>query len=167
MLIVNTDEDDEKRQELANILAGYPEFEIEVVDDRPKTQAARTLQEFAVGQNNVLAKRISEIFIIVGIPAHIKGYQFLREAIKITVEQPSIINCITKQLYPCIAKKFQTSPSKVERAIRHAIEVGWSRGKIENINDIFGVKVYGQHDRPTNGEFIALVADKLLLDGVG
>jgi len=130
------------------------------------TQAARVMNEWGSAQANALAKRISDIFITVGIPAHIKGYQFLREAIRLAIEQPGIINCITKQLYPCVAKRFQTTPSKVERAIRHAIEVGWSRGKIENINNIFGVKVYGQHDRPTNGEFIALVADKMLIDGV-
>jgi len=153
-------------EDLEKIFAQHPEFQISIIEDQPKTEAARLVQEFQIGQNNSVAKRISEIFMTVGIPAHIKGYQFLREAIKLTIEQPSIINCITKQLYPSIAKKFDTSPSKVERAIRHAIEVGWARGKIENINNIFGVKVYGQHDRPTNGEFIALVADKMLIDGV-
>jgi len=115
---------------------------------------------------SLLMKRVSDIFVSVGIPAHIQGYKFMREAIILTIEDPGIINSITKQLYPNIAKTFGTSPSKVERAIRHAIEVGWSRGKIENINNLFGVKVYGQNDRPTNGEFIALIADKLMLDGV-
>ena len=110
-------------------------------------------------------ERISNIFITVGIPAHIKGYQFLREAIKMAIETPDIINAITKKLYPAIAQKFDTSASKVERAIRHAIEVAWNRGKIENINSIFGLKVYTSNDKPTNGEFIALVADKMLLEG--
>jgi len=105
------------------------------------------------------------IFMTVGIPAHIKGYQFLREAIKLTIDTPDIINCITKKLYPSIADKFETSASKVERAIRHAIEVAWNRGKIENINALFGVRVYGSNDKPTNGEFIALVADKMLIEG--
>ena len=100
-----------------------------------------------------------------GIPAHIKGYQFLREAIKITVDDPEIINSITKKLYPPIAAVFNTTPSKVERAIRHAIEVAWNRGKIENINQIFGMKIYSANEKPTNGEFIALVADKMLLEG--
>ncbi len=109
-------------------------------------------------------ERISNIFITVGIPAHIKGYQFLREAIKMTVDSPDIINSITKKLYPNIAERFSTSPSKVERAIRHAIEVAWNRGKIENINDVFGLQVYGANDKPTNGEFIALVADKMLIE---
>ena len=110
-------------------------------------------------------EKISNIFITVGIPAHIKGYQFLREAIKMTINSPDIINSITKKLYPNIATMFSTSASKVERAIRHAIEVAWNRGKIENINSVFGLPVYGSNDKPTNGEFIALVADKMLVEG--
>lgn len=113
-----------------------------------------------------LDEKITNIFITVGIPAHIKGYQFLREAIKMAISEPDIINSITKKLYPNIAQKFDTSSSKVERAIRHAIEVAWNRGKIENINSLFGVKVYSDNEKPTNGEFIALVADKMLLEGV-
>lgn len=113
-----------------------------------------------------LDEKITNIFITVGIPAHIKGYQFLREAIKMAIAEPEIINSITKRLYPNIAEKFDTSSSKVERAIRHAIEVAWNRGKIENINSLFGVKVYSDNEKPTNGEFIALVADKMLLEGV-
>ena len=116
--------------------------------------------------NKELDEKISNIFITVGIPAHIKGYQFLREAIKMAISEPEIINSITKKLYPNIAEKFDTSSSKVERAIRHAIEVAWNRGKIENINSLFGVKVYSDNEKPTNGEFIALVADKMLLEGV-
>ncbi|MBQ7453195.1 MAG: sporulation transcription factor Spo0A [Clostridia bacterium] len=112
-----------------------------------------------------LDEKISNIFITVGIPAHIKGYQFLREAIKLATQKPDIINSITKELYPSIAQRFNTSSSKVERAIRHAIEVAWNRGKIENINDIFGLKVYNSNEKPTNGEFIALVADKMLIEG--
>lgn len=111
-----------------------------------------------------LDERISNIFVSVGIPAHIKGYQFLREGIKLAVDNPSIINAITKSLYPSIADRFQTTSSKVERAIRHAIEVAWNRGKIENINGVFGVKVYTAAEKPTNGEFIALLADKMLLE---
>ena len=117
------------------------------------------------GKSKIIDEKISNIFITVGIPAHIKGYQFLREAIKMAIREPEIINSITKQLYPNIAQKFQTSASKVERAIRHAIEVAWNRGRIENINSIFGVKVYGTNDKPTNGEFIDLVADKMLIEG--
>lgn len=115
--------------------------------------------------NRSLDEKIANLFISVGIPAHIKGYQFLREAIKITVDDPEIINSITKKLYPSIAATFNTTASKVERAIRHAIEVAWNRGKIENINQIFGMKIYSANEKPTNGEFIALVADKMLLEG--
>ena len=121
----------------------------------PKSTKTRAVEE-----------KITNIFITVGIPAHIKGYQFLREAIKMAIEQPEIINSITKKLYPSIAEKFETSASKVERAIRHAIEVAWNRGKIENINALFGIKVYSNNEKPTNGEFIALVADKMLLEGI-
>lgn len=116
-------------------------------------------------KSRVIDEKISNIFITVGIPAHIKGYQFLREAIKMAIDTPEIINSITKKLYPAIAEKYDTSASKVERAIRHAIEVAWNRGKIENINSIFGLKVYTSNEKPTNGEFIALVADKMLLEG--
>jgi len=116
--------------------------------------------------NKTSDERITNIFITVGIPAHIKGYQFLREAIKLAIDNPDIINSITKRLYPSVADKFDTSPSKVERAIRHAIEVAWNRGKIENINTLFGVRVYSHNEKPTNGEFIALVADKMLLESV-
>ncbi len=120
---------------------------------------------FSRPKTNKLDERITNIFITVGIPAHIKGYQFLREAIKMAIDSPDIINSITKKLYPSIADKFDTSASKVERAIRHAIEVAWNRGKIENINNLFGIRVYGNNEKPTNGEFIALVADKMLIEG--
>lgn len=109
-------------------------------------------------------EKISNIFISIGIPPHIKGYQYLREGIKMAIENPSIINNVTKELYPSIAKKFDTTASKVERAIRHAIEVAWNRGRVEAINAIFGVRVYIGSERPTNSEFIALVADKLILE---
>ena len=150
---------------LKEFLLNHLEFELCIGGDQIIKSPQLETKAGQVLNTNLLLKKISDIFITVGIPAHIKGYQFLREAVKLTIQQPEIINCITKQLYPQIAKEFNTSPSKVERAIRHAIEVGWSRGKIENINNIFGVKVYGHNDRPTNGEFIALIADKLLIDG--
>lgn len=108
--------------------------------------------------------RLSNIFLSLGIPAHIKGYQFLREAVKLVLDNPDSINRITKELYPTIARRFGTSASKVERAIRHAIEVGWSRGRVESLNRAFGCRVATPEDKPTNGEFIALIADKLSLE---
>ena len=125
----------------------------------------KNLPEFHFNKSRQIEEKISNIFITVGIPAHIKGYQFLREAIKLAIDKPEIINSITKELYPSIANHFGTSASKVERAIRHAIEVAWNRGKIENINTVFGIKVYNNNEKPTNGEFIALVADKMLMEG--
>ncbi len=113
-----------------------------------------------------IEEKISEIFISIGIPPHIKGYGYLREGIKMTIEYPYIINSVTKELYPSIAKKFQTTPSKVERAIRHAIEVAWNRGRIDAINAIFGARIYLGAEKPTNSEFIALVADKLILENM-
>lgn len=113
-----------------------------------------------------LDEKLANIFISVGIPAHIKGYQFLRESIKLAIDDPELINGITKKLYPSVAKIYHTSASKVERAIRHAIEVAWNRGKIENINNVFGIKIYSANDKPTNGEFIALLADKMMMECV-
>lgn len=119
---------------------------------------------FKLYQNKNMDERLSNIFIRAGIPPHIKGYQFLREAVKLSVSFPDMINSITKKLYPTVANTFNTSPSKVERAIRHAIEVAWNRGKIENINSIFGIKIYNKGEKPTNGELIALVADKIMIE---
>lgn len=133
--------------------------------DSNKIYTSEDLMPTMKVRNHALEERISNIFISVGIPAHIKGYQFLREAVKLAIDTPDIVNNITKKLYPSIASKFETSSSKVERAIRHAIEVAWSRGKIENINNLFGIKVYTESEKPTNGEFIALVADKMLIEG--
>ncbi len=111
-----------------------------------------------------IEEKISKIFINVGIPPHIKGYGFLREGVVMAVKSPEVINNITKKLYPSIGEKYNTTPSKVERAIRHAIEVAWSRGRIEAINNILGVRAYVGQEKPTNGEFIALVADRMMLE---
>ncbi len=109
-------------------------------------------------------EKVSRIFIGLGIPPHIKGYGYLREGVKLAVTNPEIINSITKKLYPTIGLKYGTSASKVERAIRHAIEVAWNRGRVDNFNALFGVRIYTEHEKPTNSEFIALIADRLLLD---
>ena len=111
-----------------------------------------------------LDERLGSLFLTIGIPAHIKGYQYLRHGIKLVIEQPDMINRITKELYPTIAKHFGTSASKVERAIRHAIEVAWNRGRVDTLNRAFGCRVCTPEDKPTNGEFIAMIADKLSLE---
>lgn len=135
---------------------------------REKEEATTTGKGYANAKRRpqTIEEKISDIFISIGIPPHIKGYAYLREGIKTTVSQPYIINNITKGLYPSIAKKFDTTPSKVERAIRHAIEVAWNRGRIDAINAIFGTRVYLGTEKPTNSEFIALVADKLILENM-
>jgi two-component system response regulator (stage 0 sporulation protein A) len=110
-----------------------------------------------------LEKDVTDMIHEIGVPAHIKGYQYLREAIMMSVEDPSMISSITKILYPTIAKRFQTTPSRVERAIRHAIEVAWSRGRMETLDAMFGYTVDTGKGKPTNSEFIALIADRIRL----
>lgn len=107
---------------------------------------------------------VTNVIHEVGVPAHIKGYQYLREAIIMVVNNIDVINQITKQLYPDIAKKYSTTPSRVERAIRHAIEVAWGRGQTETVENIFGYTVSASKGKPTNSEFIAMIADKLRLE---
>ena len=107
---------------------------------------------------------VTNIIHEIGVPAHIKGYQYLRDAIIMSVNDMEMLNSITKILYPMIAKKHQTTPSRVERAIRHAIEVAWSRGKMDTIDELFGYTVNGGKGKPTNSEFIALIADKVRLE---
>jgi len=117
----------------------------------------------APSQRN-LEVEVTNIMHEIGVPAHIKGYQYLRDAIIMVVKDLDIINSITKQLYPSIARTYNTTPSRVERAIRHAIEVAWSRGQVETIDALFGYTVSHGKGKPTNSEFIAMVADKLRLD---
>ena len=111
--------------------------------------------------NNSIENDVTEIIRDIGIPAHIKGYQYIREGIIMAVNDMNMLNYITKLLYPSIAKKYKTTSSSVERAIRHAIEVAWGRGKIEVIEEMFGYTVSAGKGKPTNSEFIALIADKL------
>ena len=131
---------------------------------RAEDSAAFTpLSEQAAHTFENIDERIANIFLSIGMPAHIKGYTYLREAVKMVIEDHDIINRITKELYPGIAKMYSTTSSKVERAMRHAIEVAWSRGRLDSVNRIYGYKVFSAEDKPTNGEFIALIADKISL----
>lgn len=111
-----------------------------------------------------LETEVTSVIHEIGIPAHIKGYQYLRDAIIMAINDMDILNSITKQLYPSIAKNYNTTPSRVERAIRHAIEVAWSRGKMDTIDKLFGYTVNNGKGKPTNSEFIALIADRLRLE---
>ena len=105
-------------------------------------------------------ERVANLFLSIGIPAHIKGYQYLREAVRMVIEDRDVINRITKELYPGIAQRYGTSASKVERAMRHAIEVAWNRGRLDVTNQLLGVTLFNERDKPTNGEFISLIAAK-------
>lgn len=110
-----------------------------------------------------LEMMVTEIIHQIGVPAHIKGYHYLRDAIIMCVRQPQIINSVTKQLYPNVAKQNDTTSSRVERAIRHAIEVAWDRGDVDILNSYFGYTIHNTRGKPTNSEFIAMIADKLRL----
>ena len=138
------------------------------------TALVERMEEIRGGENLRLVERrrndktsieslVTGIIHEIGVPAHIKGYQYLREAIILAVEDMDVINAITKVLYPQVAKTFQTTPSRVERAIRHAIEVAWDRGDLDTLQRFFGYTVSNTKGKPTNSEFIALIADKLQL----
>ena len=111
-----------------------------------------------------LETRVTDMLHEIGIPAHIKGYHYLRDAIMMAVEDMDVLNAITKVLYPTVAKKYKTTSSRVERAIRHAIEVAWSRGKLDTLDELFGYTVSNGKGKPTNSEFIALIADTIQLE---
>lgn len=117
-----------------------------------------------VGSDQNLEALVTNLIHEVGVPAHIKGYQYLREAIMMVIKDIDVINQITKSLYPQIASKFNTTPSRVERAIRHAIEVAWGRGDQKTVEKIFGYTISASKGKPTNSEFIAMIADKLRLE---
>ena len=107
---------------------------------------------------------VSDIIHQIGVPAHIKGYQYLREAIMLCVNDSEMVSSVTKLLYPTVAKKFKTTSSRVERAIRHAIEVAWDRGDVDVLSSYFGYTIQSERGKPTNSEFIAMISDKLRLN---
>ena len=114
---------------------------------------------------HALQRQVTAMIHEVGVPAHIKGYQYVREAIIIAVQDISVINAVTKVLYPEVAKRYNTTPSRVERAVRHAIETAWDRGDLETLQSYFGYTVSNAKGKPTNSEFIAMIADKIRLEG--
>ena len=135
---------------------------VERMSELRGSPTVRQLGTSRTGQPNI-ETMVTNIIHEIGVPAHIKGYQYLREAIMIAVNDMDVINAITKVLYPQVAKTFQTTPSRVERAIRHAIEVAWDRGDLDTLQRFFGYTVSNTKGKPTNSEFIALIADKLQL----
>ena len=111
-----------------------------------------------------LKLRITEILHQIGVPAHIKGYHYVRYAIQLSVKSEEMMNAVTKLLYPTVAKKYETTSSRVERAIRHAIEVAWDRGDVDVLNSYFGYTIHNERGKPTNSEFVAMIADKIRLE---
>ena len=149
--------------DLEVLVARIRQFKEEIISGN---QDARPLGQAVLrrGKGRSLESKVTAVLHEVGVPAHIRGYHYMREAIMLVVREPDVLNFITKELYPAIAKKCNTMPSRVERAIRHAIEVAWSRGKIDAIDNLFGYTVNNNKGKPTNSEFIALIADNLRLE---
>lgn len=115
-------------------------------------------------KEKIIDKKIMDIFLSVGISAHLQGYHYLKECVKIVINDPQSINSITKKIYPAVAEKFETTSCRVERGIRHALDVSYSKGKIVHLNKLFGIEVLSDNEKPTNSEFVALLADKLSLE---
>ena len=150
---------------LDNLISTNKEFQIMITvpsgTKEENIQMSDTIMQ--AGAVRDLEKDVTDMIHEIGVPAHIKGYQYLREAIMMSVQDVEMLGSITKVLYPTIAKKYQTTPSRVERAIRHAIEVAWSRGRMETLDALFGYTINTGKGKPTNSEFIALIADKIRL----
>ena len=164
--LVTTQDNDKMFQMLSDLLHEEKEFQIMITVPGGKKSPAtvKAYQETVEKiEEHDLEKDVTDIIHEIGVPAHIKGYQYLREAIMMSVNDTEMLSSITKILYPTIAKKFQTTPSRVERAIRHAIEVAWSRGKMETLDAMFGYTINNGKGKPTNSEFVALIADKIRL----
>lgn len=140
----------------------------QTAEDMKNKQAEKNIvyENKNMNKNNMayLEADVTNVIHEIGVPAHIKGYQYLRDAIMMSVNDTDVLNSITKVLYPTIAKQHNTTPSRVERAIRHAIEVAWSRGKMDTIDELFGYTVSYGKGKPTNSEFVALIADKIRLE---
>ncbi len=164
--LATTQDNDKMFQMLSDLLHEEKEFQIMITvpGGKKSTATVKAYQETAQKtEEHDLEKDVTDIIHEIGVPAHIKGYQYLREAIMMSVNDTEMLSSITKILYPTIAKKFQTTPSRVERAIRHAIEVAWSRGKMETLDAMFGYTINNGKGKPTNSEFVALIADKIRL----
>lgn len=134
---------------------------IEIAQSRKQNSWSSPLRQSRAQPD--LQMMVTEIIHQIGVPAHIKGYHYLRDAIILCIEEVDIINSVTKRLYPAVAKKNSTTPSRVERAIRHAIEVAWDRGDVDTLNSYFGYTIHNGRGKPTNSEFIAMISDKLRL----
>lgn len=129
-----------------------------------RTDAAKSMMKHQAPKQSTMEGRVTQIMRDVGVPAHIKGYQYMRDAVMMVIDDLEIISSVTKRLYPELARKYKTTPSRVERAIRHAIEVAWARGQVSTIHELFGYTINTKKGKPTNSEFIAMISDKLRLE---
>ncbi len=164
--ITTTKDNDKVYKILGDLMNGDKEFQIMITVPSTKNDSKQEKEDIPKEKHEVihdLEQDVTNMIHEIGVPAHIKGYQYLREAIMMSVEDSAMISSITKILYPTIAKRFQTTPSRVERAIRHAIEVAWSRGRMETLDALFGYTIDTGKGKPTNSEFIALIADRIRL----
>lgn len=166
-LNLTTAKDTEKVQKLLdNLLSMNREFQIMITVPSADRETEKEVRENTQEENKPtydLEKDVTDMIHEIGVPAHIKGYQYLREAIMMSVNDSDMLGSITKVLYPTIAGRYQTTSSRVERAIRHAIEVAWNRGRMETLDGLFGYTINTGKGKPTNSEFIALIADKIRL----
>lgn len=166
--VLTRDENERVFELLSKLLHEDKEFQIMITVPSGRRSGQSTAERKVAAEekgNEVhdLEKDVTEMIHEIGVPAHIKGYQYLREPIMMSVEDVEMLNSITKVLYPTIAKRFQTTPSRVERAIRHGIEVAWARGRSETLEALFGYTISAGKGKPTNSEFIALIADRIRL----
>ncbi len=148
---------------LCDLLRKNQSFQIMINVPFSEELQKNTQEQTAQNRVHDLEKDVTDIIHEVGVPAHIKGYQYLREAIMLSVEDEEMLGAVTKILYPAIAKKYHTTSSRVERAIRHAIEVAWNRGNLDTLDSMFGYTIHVGKGKPTNSEFIALIVDKIRL----
>ena len=164
--ILTTKDNERLYKIIGQLMSSDKEFQIMITvpSDKKENLKKNHVEEVVKKvQERDLEQDVTDMIHEIGVPAHIKGYQYLRESIMMAVEDNTMLSSITKILYPTIAKKFQTTPSRVERAIRHAIEVAWSRGRMETLDALFGYTINTGKGKPTNSEFIALIADRIRL----
>ena len=168
-LNITTTKDNEKVYKiLGDLMNANKEFQIMITvpstkNAKDSTVKATEKKEQTQEVIHDLEKDVTDMIHEIGVPAHIKGYQYLRDAILMAIDDDDIINAVTKRLYPAVAKKHGTTSSRVERAIRHAIEVAWDRGDVDVLNSYFGYTIHNGRGKPTNSEFIAMISDKFRL----
>ena len=165
--LVSTKDNREVYRILNDLMNQNKEFQIMITVPSEGKSKQAVVEEEPKQVTRDLEQDVTDMIHDIGVPAHIKGYQYLRTAILMTISDSEIINSVTKILYPSVAKKYSTTTSRVERAIRHAIEVAWDRGDVDTLNSYFGYTIQTHRGKPTNSEFIAMISDRLRLQMKG